>query len=129
MSEALLTCGVCGIGFRGRSDARYCSSACRQKAHRDRTARRIAGLAEQRQSGAGAARAIIKPDVAGAIKRAADERRRARALCRTSAAILDRRLALQRLAAGERPTPVGAPASTAPWSGWSVLGPSVGSPE
>jgi hypothetical protein len=31
------TCGVCGRGLTAkRSDARYCSPACRQKAYRDR---------------------------------------------------------------------------------------------
>ena len=33
----MTTCRVCGQGFTAkRSDARYCSPACRQKAYRDR---------------------------------------------------------------------------------------------
>lgn len=84
----LLTCGMCGTGFRGRSDAMYCSSACRQKAHRARTARRIAEWAGQQQLRARAVRAIVKPDVASTIQRARREQRRARELCRTAADIL-----------------------------------------
>jgi hypothetical protein len=30
-------CSECGARFEGRGDARYCSAACRQKAHRQRT--------------------------------------------------------------------------------------------
>jgi hypothetical protein len=37
-------CAVCGKGFSARSDAVYCSSACRQKQHRVRTAERVAVL-------------------------------------------------------------------------------------
>lgn len=40
-------CAVCGADFSARSDALYCSSACRQKAHRARTAQRIADLSAQ----------------------------------------------------------------------------------
>jgi hypothetical protein len=33
---------MCGIMFYGRADARYCTKACRQRAYRERTARRAA---------------------------------------------------------------------------------------
>ena len=33
---------MCGIMFYGRADARYCTRACRQRAYRERTARRAA---------------------------------------------------------------------------------------
>ena len=33
------TCETCGEGFEGRTDASYCSPACRQKAYRARIAR------------------------------------------------------------------------------------------
>ena len=69
---------MCGADFGGRSDAVYCSSACRQKAHRARTARRIAEL-EWRP---GRRRALVKPDVAGTIARARVEQRRAHELSR-----------------------------------------------
>ena len=38
---------MCATAFSGRSDARYCSPACRQKAHRDRTARRLTEWAQR----------------------------------------------------------------------------------
>jgi hypothetical protein len=75
---------MCGVGFRGRSDAMYCSSACRQKAHRARTARRIAGQVGPERPTTRAARAIIKPDVAAVIQRAQGEQRRARELRRSA---------------------------------------------
>jgi hypothetical protein len=83
MSDSL-TCQMCGADFGGRSDAVYCSSACRQKAHRARTARRIAEL-EWRP---GRRRALVKPDVAGTIARARVEQRRAHELSRITAGIL-----------------------------------------
>lgn len=42
MAASQVQCQACGTVFRGRADARYCSNACRQKAHRTRTARRAA---------------------------------------------------------------------------------------
>jgi IS5 family transposase len=68
----LVTCSVCGVGFHARSDAIYCSAACRQKAHRARMARRIA---------AGA----VRPEIARTVQRAREEQRRARELCRAAA--------------------------------------------
>jgi hypothetical protein len=82
---AQLTCGVCGVGFYARSDAIYCSSACRQKAHRARMARRIAGLAGRHRPRARSVRVVTKPDVAGTVQRARHEQHRARELCRTAA--------------------------------------------
>jgi hypothetical protein len=92
----LLTCGGCGIGFRGRSDAIYCSSACRQKAHRARTARRIAALAEPRSPRTRPQRRLSKPDVAVTIERARREQSRSRELCRAAADTLRQTIASQR---------------------------------
>ena len=36
MAASRLLCSMCGVSFYGRADARYCSAACRQKAHRIR---------------------------------------------------------------------------------------------
>jgi hypothetical protein len=80
----LRRCGVCGYGFHGRSDALYCSSACRQKAHRARTALRIAEGHQQRSPRP----AFDKPDVAAIIERARVQQRRARELCRIAEATL-----------------------------------------
>jgi hypothetical protein len=75
---------MCGTAFGARSDAVYCSSACRQKAHRARAARRIAELQWRR----GTRRVLVKPDVAGTIARARLEQRRARELSRIATDIL-----------------------------------------
>ena len=72
-----LTCFICGNGFYGRSDAVYCSPACRQKAHRARLARRT------------------KPNVAGSAQRAQQALDRARALCRAAADHLEQATATQ----------------------------------
>jgi|GEM_PF-3342343 len=40
MAASRLQCRECGAAFYGRSDARYCSNACRQKAHRTREVHR-----------------------------------------------------------------------------------------
>lgn len=40
VAAAKLRCCVCRAPFYGRSDACYCSGACRQKAYRSRIARR-----------------------------------------------------------------------------------------
>lgn len=100
----LLTCGGCGIGFRGRSDAIYCSSACRQKAHRGRTARRVAALAEPRPARVRPQRKVGKPEVSSAIERAQRERRRARELCRAAADTVRLTVASQQAAAADRET-------------------------
>jgi len=42
MPASRLHCWECGAAFQGRADARYCSNACRQKAHRTRAVRRAA---------------------------------------------------------------------------------------
>jgi hypothetical protein len=77
MSVAM--CAVCGAHFSARSDALYCSSACRQKAHRTRTAQRIADLSAQ------AARSrrptAAKPDQALSGQRVRDVLSRSQELC------------------------------------------------
>jgi hypothetical protein len=75
---------MCGAAFSARSDAVYCSSACRQKAHRARTLRRIAELDWR----PGSARVLVEADVAGTIARARLEQLRAHELCRIAADIL-----------------------------------------
>ena len=87
-----LTCFICGNGFYARSDAVYCSPACRQKAHRARLARRT------------------KPNVAGSAQRAQQALDRARALCRAAADHLEQAAAtqqeiIQRYAIGAATTP------------------------
>ena len=78
----LLGCAVCDRGFHGRSDALYCSSACRQKAHRARMARRIAASQGQQEPSLSPRSALVKPDVARIIERAREQQRRAHELCR-----------------------------------------------
>lgn len=68
---------MCGAGFSARSDAVYCSSACRQKAHRVRTARRLATA----RSGPADS---LRSSVAGTIQRAREQVDRSRELCRIS---------------------------------------------
>ncbi len=83
-----LTCEICGAGFSARSDAVYCSSACRQKAHRARTALRTADWEWRQGPRRPTPRVLVKPDVAGTIARARVQQRRARELCRTAEEIL-----------------------------------------
>ncbi|MGA8328902.1 MAG: hypothetical protein WB777_06375 [Mycobacterium sp.] len=83
-----LTCEMCGAGFSARSDAVYCSSACRQKAHRARTLLRTADPALPRGRRRPTPRVLVKPDVAGTIARARVQQRRAHELCRTAEEIL-----------------------------------------
>lgn len=89
MAATGMTCGICGSAFHARSDAIYCSSACRQRAHRARTAERIAphdGLLPRRGH---TVRVITKPDVARTIQRARREVERAHALRRAAAGYLE----------------------------------------
>jgi hypothetical protein len=84
------SCSTCGAGFTGRSDAVYCSSACRQKAHRARTARRTALLRASlrrnfvpTQAGAEASR-LLRLSVATSVQRAREQVDRSRELCRST---------------------------------------------
>ena len=87
---ALTTCSVCGTDFSARSDAVYCSSACRQKAHRARIARRTAALRESLKRSSGPARVAsdanrsLRLAVAGSLQRAREQVDRSRELCRVS---------------------------------------------
>ncbi len=83
----------------------YCSSACRQKAHRARTTRRIAGRAGRERPPTRTARAIIKPDVAAAIQLAQREQRRASELRRTATDTLRESVAVHRRLAAVRWSP------------------------
>jgi hypothetical protein len=58
-------CAVCATHFSARSDALYCSSACRQKAHRTRTAQRIADLSARAAQPRRPAAAKRDPAVSG----------------------------------------------------------------
>lgn len=99
-----MTCGVCDIRFRGRSDAVYCSPACRQKAHRSRTARRIADLVDPWGRPPGIGQPVMRREIVETVRRARDEQRRARKLCRDAAAAQRRSLAAQRLTTARRLT-------------------------
>ena len=50
MAASILRCCVCRAPFYGRSDACYCSGACRQKAYRARVARQTTRKPGLRQS-------------------------------------------------------------------------------
>jgi hypothetical protein len=89
-----ITCAVCGTGFLGRSDAVYCSPACRQKAHRNRTARRIDAMRARLRSG-GLGATTRKPNVAASIQRAREQVHRSRELCRDSVERIQRAAAMQ----------------------------------
>jgi hypothetical protein len=61
MGEQSARCAVCGAHIVGRRlDAVYCGAACQQKAHRARTARRIAALIARVESNE-----QLKPTTAG----------------------------------------------------------------
>jgi hypothetical protein len=81
---------MCGTSFSARADAVYCSPACRQKAHRARTARRTAELraALERTSGPErekvAASRSLQLSVARSMQRAREQVDRSRELCRAS---------------------------------------------
>ncbi len=78
----MLHCLLCAAPFHGRSDAVYCSSACRQKAYRTRTARRLAAVATPPRS--------RRPvSVAIALRRAELARQRSIQVCRVSAERLE----------------------------------------
>jgi thymidylate kinase len=81
------TCAVCATGFVARSDAVYCSSACRQKAHRARTARRVAALARvsQRSQVNSDDAKLLQLAAANSMQRARQRIKHSLELCRTSA--------------------------------------------
>jgi hypothetical protein len=99
---AATRCAVCGTDFRGRSDAVYCSSACRQREHRARTARRTAIL--RLRAGHVAAPVVTRSEeayasmrrsVARSLERAREQVDRSRELCRTSTERVEQSVALQ----------------------------------
>lgn len=92
---AAMKCALCSTGFTARADAVYCSSACRQKAHRARTARRIAALGLVNRQQNNARPAAVRPDVARSIARAREQIAESRRLCRASAERLRDTAALQ----------------------------------
>ncbi|OBH29589.1 hypothetical protein A5692_20525 [Mycobacterium sp. E342] len=86
-----MTCAACGAGFSARSDALYCSSACRQRAHRARSARRTTELRETLRRSARTTRdtpadvdGSLQRSVADAMQRARRQVDRSRELCRVS---------------------------------------------
>jgi hypothetical protein len=66
MAAGQVRCWQCDKTFYGRSDAHYCSNACRQKAHRSRTARTIAE------------KTFTAPDLGDVVTQARATRQRAR---------------------------------------------------
>lgn len=78
---AMTTCSMCDGTFSARSDAIYCSPACRQKAHRARTAHRMAALRATLGRSSGAA-GSLRPSVAYTVQRAREQVDRSRELCR-----------------------------------------------
>jgi hypothetical protein len=95
----VLTCSFCGAGFAARSDALYCSPACRQKAHRARTARRTAeGLTASPGRGEQRIPTVKTPDraVAGYLQRARDQVDRSRELRRRAERGLQRTAVIRR---------------------------------
>jgi hypothetical protein len=74
MAAHRLHCWLCGIAFYGRVDARYCSAACRQKAHRKRNAGRVVDTT------------VGGPEVADAKVKARQVRQQARAVRRRAEA-------------------------------------------
>ena len=90
---SVATCAVCGTDFPGRSDAVYCSSACRQKAHRVRTAVRIANLNDRVKQSFG--RTLAKRDVAASRQHVQDVMNRSRELCLTAAERMQQAAAIQ----------------------------------
>lgn len=86
----MLVCAVCSAGFYGRSDAVYCSAACRQKAHRARTAEGLAALASRRRLGTHPQRSVSRADLHATRRRAHAAVDRARELCGVSAEQLRR---------------------------------------
>ncbi|MBU8818529.1 hypothetical protein [Mycolicibacterium goodii] len=98
---AVTICAVCSTGFSARSDAVYCSSACRQKAHRARTARRVAALSSQRP--AAGRPVLVRSEVARTIQRAREHIEESRRLCRDTAERLQQMADLQREFGREMP--------------------------
>ncbi|ORA41687.1 hypothetical protein BST20_01110 [Mycobacterium branderi] len=89
-----LTCSICGTSFQARADARYCSPACRQKAHRARHAQRVAA------SAGGPTHMTVEIDTGGAIQRARKALARSRELRRAARDTVQRATATrQRIAA------------------------------
>jgi hypothetical protein len=102
---------VCGNGFHARSDAEYCSSACRPKAHPVRTAYRISGLADRRHR-----HAALHTTVGAALQRAQHEYARALDLRRLAADTLKQVVAARQLLTSRqnRVNTTGNPDGTAP---------------
>lgn len=89
---------MCGAGFSARADAVYCSSACRQKAHRARSARRVEVLRQNvvRRATASEQSRSLQRTVAGSMQRARQQLDRSRELCRVSELRLQESAALRR---------------------------------
>ena len=80
MGAVKLRCFVCGTRFYGRSDACYCSGACRQKAYRARMARETNNHAGLREPSAAQRARQLRKRAQLARKAAAVTRRQAAAL-------------------------------------------------
>ncbi len=111
---------MCGTTFSARSDAVYCSPACRQKAHRSRTAEQIAELRQALKPSPAREKAeALQLSVVKSLQRARTEVDRSRELCRASERhvqainALRQELARARAADAARMTPT----TRAPWPG------------
>ncbi|CKG96411.1 Uncharacterised protein [Mycolicibacterium smegmatis] len=113
-------CAVCGTWFTGRADAVYCSSACRQKAHRARIAHRVAAVSSKRsdtdRDEVRRRPVAIRSDIAQSIARAREQVAVSRRLCRDSAERLQRLEDLQRELAEPREVWATTPMSYAKWA-------------
>jgi hypothetical protein len=90
---SVVSCAVCGTSFPARSDAVYCSSACRQKAHRVRTAERLAELSDRVKHSVGSR--LTKKEVAASRQHVENVMRRSRDLCLTAADRVQQAVATQ----------------------------------
>ncbi len=110
---SVMTCAVCGGGFSARSDAVYCSAACRQKAHRARTADTAGRRGDRHDT------ASLQGACAASLQRAREQVERSRELCRWAERGMQRTAEIRHEVAATRAAG-GSPAFTAsglPWPG------------
>ncbi|BBX65213.1 hypothetical protein MSAS_43870 [Mycobacterium saskatchewanense] len=100
---SVTACVMCGRSFSARSDAVYCSSACRQKAHRARAARRTAVLRERLERHVGSDRtSSLERSVLRSLEKSRQQVDRSRELCRMSEVRIRRTVALRQQFAKEQ---------------------------
>jgi hypothetical protein len=75
--NGVCACEACGESFTPtRSDGRYCSSPCRQRAYRRRTQSRVLDLAKPSSQGNGAGPPRLTAEMRQLLREAIDRRRR-----------------------------------------------------